>query len=95
MMKGWKTWLSVVLYLGLAGFGTYTGSLSPEVSIGFVTTAIGLIGVGHKIEKESTLNQERVQETTNEVRVVYKVLEKEVSNFSSLRDTADEQPWYE
>lgn len=48
-MKGWKTWLAAVCTAGLGIISIANGEI--EQGIGHLTFALGLVGLGHKIEK--------------------------------------------
>lgn len=49
MMKGWKTWLAVggMLLLGIADIVND----QTESGITKIVAAVGMLGIGHKIEK--------------------------------------------
>lgn len=50
-MKGWKTYLAAALSI-LYGIGGYfTGLHQLDEMMQFIVTGIGLVGVGHKIDK--------------------------------------------
>jgi hypothetical protein len=52
-MKGWKTWTagSLAILYGIGGlvFGLH----DVDAMMGFTTSGLGMIGLGHKIEKQS------------------------------------------
>jgi hypothetical protein len=51
MMKGWKTWLAAGVSI-LYGVGGYFGGIhGADVMMTFIVAGIGMIGIGHKIEK--------------------------------------------
>ena len=58
-MKGWKTWAAAIGTI-LTGLGMIAGGLSKEGGLSFenvqagiltVTGGLGLIGIGHKLDK--------------------------------------------
>ena len=51
MMKGWKTWLAGIGSILWGVIGIVTGTHDLEVGIGFITGGLGIIGIGHKLEK--------------------------------------------
>jgi len=51
IMGGWKTWLAVVGNLALAAYNFIQGNT--EIGVTFLTAALALLGIGHKIEKSS------------------------------------------
>lgn len=51
MMRGWKTWLAAVCLGVLAGIDVYDGEIDSGMSK--LAAAIGMVGLGHKIEKGS------------------------------------------
>lgn len=52
-MGGWKTWLaaSVSMLYGIGGW--VAGLHDTEAMMGFVVAALGLVGLGHKIDRAS------------------------------------------
>lgn len=49
-MKGWKTWAAALLLIAI---GVYEiGMGETESGVGRIAMALGLIGIGHKIEKQ-------------------------------------------
>jgi len=48
-MKGWKTWLGVIGMAALAVYDFSNGDV--EQALVKITAAMGLLGVGHKIDK--------------------------------------------
>lgn len=48
-MKGWKTWLAAACTAGLGIISIASGDTAQGVQQ--LTLALGLIGIGHKIEK--------------------------------------------
>lgn len=50
MMKGWKTWTGALI-IGVSAVVKHFGYLEVADLLLGVGTALGLIGVGHKIEK--------------------------------------------
>ena len=53
-MKGWKTWVAVVLVAVLAA-NSAGHFLTPEMveAIIYIAGIFGIVGIGHKIEKAS------------------------------------------
>lgn len=49
-MKGWKTWAGALL-VGASGVMKYMGHDALAEAILMVGAAVGLIGIGHKLEK--------------------------------------------
>ena len=92
-MKGWKTWLSALGYFALAAFGFYTKAFTLETALGLVTTGIGFIGIGHKIEKQTKSVYEKTEKESKEASTIYKVLSEELASFSSLRDNDNDVGW--
>ncbi|WP_447978099.1 hypothetical protein [Candidatus Nitrospira bockiana] len=50
-MKGWKTWVAAVGAIAWGVGGLLGGVHDADVAMGFVTTGLGLVGIGHKLEK--------------------------------------------
>ncbi|MBV5328868.1 MAG: hypothetical protein JZU65_14770 [Chlorobium sp.] len=50
-MKGWKTWVAVVGSIGLGLIEIAGGDT--EAGVGHIVFGFGLIGIGHKIEKNA------------------------------------------
>ena len=48
-MKGWKTWLAVAGLTALGLVDIFSGQT--EIGITKIVGAIGMLGLGHKIEK--------------------------------------------
>ncbi len=51
MMKGWKTWLAAAISILYGVGGWIAGIHGPDVMMSFVVAGIGMVGIGHKIEK--------------------------------------------
>lgn len=49
MMKGWKTWVAVAGFILLAVWQIAQGNV--EQGLAHLAVALGLLGLGHKIEK--------------------------------------------
>lgn len=49
-MKGWKTWAGAILVIGSGALGQF-GMADVGHAVFNLGVALGLIGVGHKIEK--------------------------------------------
>lgn len=51
-MKGWKTWLGSI---GMIAVGVYEISEGQtESGVGKIAMGLGMIGIGHKVEKNAT-----------------------------------------
>lgn len=50
-MKGWKTVTAAVLSIGYGAAGWWLGLHGPDVAMQFVVQGLGLVGIGHKLEK--------------------------------------------
>ncbi len=52
-MKGWKTWLAAIgsILWGVGGF--LAGLHGPDAAAGFVVGGMGMIGIGHKLDRIS------------------------------------------
>jgi len=50
-MSGWKTWTAAALSVLYGVGGLIFGLHSADVAMGFVLAGLGLVGIGHKIEK--------------------------------------------
>ena len=50
-MGGWKTWTAAILSIGYGVGGFMAGMHGPDTMMQGVVTGLGLIGIGHKIEK--------------------------------------------
>lgn len=48
-MKGWKTWLAAACTAGLGVVSIVNGEM--ETGIQQIVLALGMVGLGHKIEK--------------------------------------------
>ncbi len=51
MMGGWKTWMAALGAFALGLYEIYEGRT--ESGIGHLTFAAGMVGIGHKIEKNA------------------------------------------
>ncbi|MFZ2452619.1 MAG: hypothetical protein WAW36_19090 [Methylovulum miyakonense] len=49
-MTGWKTWTAAILW-GLYGVAVTFGWIEPNAAIEDGIKALGLVGLGHKLEK--------------------------------------------
>jgi len=49
MMRGWKTWIAAGCLRVLAAIDLYDGAT--EAGLAKLSAALGMIGLGHKIEK--------------------------------------------
>lgn len=50
-MSGWKTWLAVIGMSALGAARIMSGEA--EEGIGLILGALGMLGIGHKVEKAS------------------------------------------
>lgn len=50
-MKGWKTWVPAIGTIALGVYEITQDQL--EQGIGHITMGLGLIGIGHKVEKQN------------------------------------------
>ncbi|MDD2725195.1 MAG: hypothetical protein PHH59_14395 [Methylovulum sp.] len=50
-MTGWKTWLTAVAAIFYGFIGMAMDWHTPDVGVQFVLYGLGLVGIGHKIEK--------------------------------------------
>lgn len=53
MMKGWKTWVAGGLSIVYGVIGFIVELHGMEAMISFVSIGLGMLGIGHKIEKAS------------------------------------------
>ena len=56
-MKGWKTWLSAFILLGTAWYGFQHKTLTIDQAIAIASAGLGLVGIGHKIEKSANVKK--------------------------------------
>ena len=50
---GWKTWVAAGLSVVYGVVGFLVGLHDVEAMMGFIVAGLGLVGLGHKIEKSS------------------------------------------
>lgn len=51
-MKGWKTWAAAIGMIALGGYEAYAGNT--EGGMQKILMGMGMIGIGHKMEKCAT-----------------------------------------
>ena len=51
-MKGWKTWVAAAIGIVAAGLAAKGHEAASQVLLA-VATALGLVGIGHKVEKNA------------------------------------------
>jgi len=51
MMTGWKTKAAALLSIGYGALGLLLGLHDTAAGVQFIVQGIGLLGIGHKIEK--------------------------------------------
>ncbi len=52
-LTGWKTKAAGLLSMGYGALGIMLGLHEPDVGMHFVVEGLGILGIGHKIEKIS------------------------------------------
>lgn len=52
-MSGWKTWTAAGLSIVYGVGGYLVGLHGMDVMVGFVTAGLGMIGIGHKLDRAS------------------------------------------
>lgn len=52
-MRGWKTYLAGGLMILWGAYGLFTGKLEANEAIKNITEGLGIIGIGHKLDKSS------------------------------------------
>jgi len=50
-MKGWKTWIAGITSILYGIIGYIVEIHDPDAMVQFTTVGLGMIGLGHKIEK--------------------------------------------
>lgn len=50
-MKGWKTWAAAGVSVAYGVGGFFLGLHEADSMMGFVVSGLGMVGIGHKVEK--------------------------------------------
>jgi len=52
-MSGWKTWLGVIVTIVGTMYGMYNGTIDVATGIQAIGASVGVIGIGHKLDKNT------------------------------------------
>jgi hypothetical protein len=59
-MKGWKTWVAVLLAFAYGIGGYLLGLHSGDQAFYYINLGIGFLGIGHKVEKAQKAQKEAI-----------------------------------